>query len=207
MPINPQNHRTNHAIDRLLRKRMPDRYKPEDEAETAWLDDVAIEIEPLIKKEFLEKHDGNDEDLAAALIKKMARDRVGQREGIRTKSANDFMRELFNERGELQQLPLLWQDRERDPITVTDRFPKRVKGKMEMVDEEVRVAFGAATPAEIRNWVSAERKRNAVTFAAAERKCVAAEYLADDMEKLGMKTGHDWLLWVSGHQGGGGAAA
>lgn len=210
MPINPRNRDINREIDRVLRKKAPDRYKPWDDKESAWLDDVAAEIEPLIKKELLGKHGtqhDTPEKMLEAAIKKLARERVGQREGIRTKSGNDFIRSLFNEQGDVQQLPLLWQDLERDAITVTDKFPERVRGRMELVEKEVRVAIGAATPAEIRNWVVKERERNAAAFVSAERKCTAGDYLADDMERLGMKTTHDWLRWISGEQGGGGAAA
>lgn len=100
-----------------------------------------------------------------------ARAEVGRREGEKTKSANRLLRDTYKD----GQWPLGWMDRLHLPIAA---------GKE-------RVALRAATPEDFRLFATDERRRAADDFSARNDTCVAAEWIADEMQRRGCRYGQE----------------
>jgi hypothetical protein len=168
----------NRAIDDLLAERRPDRYTVRDAvraddaldadevATTAWLDEVATEVQDLIPTEQTRRL--------------FARQIVGQREGIATHRANDRLREIARS----GQMPLGWMDQKDWPIAVVSRVT--VRGETKVIEE--RVALRAATSADYRRFATEERRRGARDFSARNDACTGAEMIADELDRQGAQT-------------------
>lgn len=170
MAIDPDLSHVLKEIDQLLRDRRPDRYHPNVEGDTEWLDNIAEEVAPLIPD--------------AKVREVFARKLVGQREGQATRSTNAFIREIEKS----GQPPLDWFDYANDPISVITR---EFSGGREVVTEE-RVALRATTSRDFRLFAIEERRRAANEFATRNSTCEAAEWIADQIDLAGVQTFRDW---------------
>ena len=145
----------NAKIDLLLAERRPDRY--EKEGGDGWLDEIADDIEPLI----------SETDARSLLATSLVR----QREGSKTRAANQAIRQLR----EPQQPLDGWWSMQNLPIKV---------GKE-------RVAFRAATSVDLRQFAQDERRSASQEHVTREQTCTAAEWLADLMDGQGIVAAAD----------------
>jgi hypothetical protein len=183
MTINPALTELNSEIDRLLHERRPDRYtvrgddqdSPEltsGEVETTnWLDQVADEVDSPAVTE--------------AVRQIFLRSLVGQREGQKTRKGNKALRDL--DRHGVQPLTYEWVD---EPIAVVTRVIQ--PGERVKVIEE-RVALRAATPKDLRDFATEERRRAAKEFGTRNLTCENAEWLADQLVEVGAGNVRAWI--------------
>lgn len=166
-------------IGRLLAERRPDRYTvggftEDGESETAWLRDIADEIEPLIP--------------VTEAVQALAINLVNQQEGGATRRANAFLRELDR----TGQPPMLWAEEANWPISVVSRDPDAKRKKI-----EERVALRAATPIDARLFVVEERRRNDEEYEARNSTCRGAEMCAAGAQAAGFQTIWEWIESVA----------
>ena len=99
---------------------------------------------------------------------------VRRREGQQAKSANRLLREIHS----TGAAPLDWMDLANLPIVV---------GKE-------RIALRVVQPFELRDFAGDERRRASGDFAARNETCVAAEWIADQMDAHGVTVARDLAL-------------
>ena len=191
MAINPEMKVLNKQIDMLLKVRRPDRYVvsntvdlevgdaedvadvDEDEAEdeTAWLDDLATEIEPQVPE--------------AELVHKYARQLVGQREGIATRQVNNMFRRILHD----GQLVLAWWGYEDMPLSVEERI---VEPGQRVRKKTTRVALRAVTQTDLEAFSTEERRRKDRDHRARTDTCDGADYVREQMVLGGHWKLIDW---------------
>lgn len=183
MSINPDLTEVRRLIDGLLRARRPDRYvvRADDDddldldagevATTAWLDDLAEEVEPHVPRQ--------------SAIRLFARSEVGRAEGKATRRVNDLLRRIHRS----GQLPIDWLEMRNDPMAVVERLQQ--SGERVKVTEE-RVALRAVTAQDLLSFAVEERRRAGRDFAARNDACAGAEWVASQMLGIGSATFDEW---------------
>lgn len=179
MPENPMK-ALRAEIGRLLAERRPDRYTvggitEDGGSETAWLRDIADEIEPLIP--------------VAEAVQALAINLVNQQEGGATRRANAFLREL----GRTGQPPMLWAEEAHWPISVVSRVDP--DGRVKKIEE--RVALRAVTPIDAQLFAAEEHRRNDEEYEARNATCRGAEMCADGALDRGFQTIWEWIESVA----------
>lgn len=106
--------------------------------------------------------------------KRVARDLVVRREAEATKRTNRVLRDIFK----TGNLPLDWLDMQRCPLSINGE----------------RVALGACTPDDFREFANIERRRAAKEHATRNESCDGARFLADMIEKNGARRASDLVL-------------
>jgi hypothetical protein len=169
-------------VNDLIRDRRPDRYTvggvtDDEESETAWLNAIAVEVEPLIPD--------------AEVRTLFARTLVNQEEGKATRRANAFLRD-FARTG---QLPMLWAEDGDWPVSVVSAHPDDPTKRI-----EERVALRAVTATDARLFANEERRRAAKDFASRNESCVGAEAAADEAERCGLSLIWDYFATLDGSE-------
>lgn len=205
MAINKARKDLNHAIDRLLNERRPDRYLvsetirkvrdadeedegfPQDdegpEVENAdWLNAVADEVAYMVSPEKAREE--------------YVRTVVGLRERQATRNANKLLRDFYR----TGQHEMGWLEMVRDPLAIKSR-EVLWGGQIRTRDE--RVALGKCTVPDLRRFATEERRRSAKDFVARETLAAGAEQLADRVEGRGMEYVDEYFEFICKEPGSG----